>query len=250
VSFVPVENPLGPTIAPFVASGLDPRDALRHLHASGVRFVQWSAALPGLRPRELDRSARRDLAVRLRRLELAPSGIDLWIPEAHLLDPAACDRAVAALRDAIDLAADLDRVPLSTSLPPGLPAEIIEAIGHHAGARGVAVANHDVSASYHEIGLGLDPARWLGRPDADPVARLTAEAGPPVAIRWSDADDAGRCEPGLGRLDLRAFRATLGVVAPGRPVALDLRAARDPAEAVRRCRDRWERAGAPPSGAA
>ena len=38
--------------------------------------VQLSAAQAGLRPRELDRSARRDLLATLRRRELAVAGID------------------------------------------------------------------------------------------------------------------------------------------------------------------------------
>lgn len=75
--------------------------------AIGFRAVQLDATAAGLRPRDLDRSARRDLAATLRRAELTCAGIDLLIPPQHFTDPTHADRAAEALFAAIDLAADL-----------------------------------------------------------------------------------------------------------------------------------------------
>jgi hypothetical protein len=46
----------------------------------GFRSVQLSAAQPGLRPRELDRSGRRDLLARLSRLQMPAAGLESGWP--------------------------------------------------------------------------------------------------------------------------------------------------------------------------
>ena len=61
--------------------------ALERLAAAGVRRVQLSASQVTLRPRELDRSGRRDLLILLRRLELSAGGLDAWVPTARLNTP-------------------------------------------------------------------------------------------------------------------------------------------------------------------
>ena len=98
--------PLAPTLAPL---GDRPRVALDRFAAMGFRHVQLSAMQPGLRPRDLDRSGRRDLGVRLGRLGMTAAGVDLWIPQTHFVDPYQVDRAVAAVLGAIELAGALDR---------------------------------------------------------------------------------------------------------------------------------------------
>jgi hypothetical protein len=65
----------------------------------------------------LDGAARRALKALLRRIELTPSGVDLWIPSGHFADPARSDRAVAAVSETVELAAELGRVPVSFNLP-------------------------------------------------------------------------------------------------------------------------------------
>src|SRR5688572_21716696 len=75
----------------------------------GYRAVQLDGTMAGLRARELDRSGRRDLAALLRRLELGYSGLDLWVPEAHFVDGAQQDRAVAAVVAGLELSAELAR---------------------------------------------------------------------------------------------------------------------------------------------
>lgn len=77
------------------------RGVLGWLSARGVSGVQLDAMSSGLRPRELDRSARRDLASVLRRFELELSGVDLWIPPGHFVDGLHSDRAVEAVGEAV-----------------------------------------------------------------------------------------------------------------------------------------------------
>ena len=68
------------TLAPLAP---EPRTGLLRASQLGVRAVQLSAGQPGTRPRDLDRSGRRDLLVAARRLELELGGIDAWFsPEA------------------------------------------------------------------------------------------------------------------------------------------------------------------------
>ena len=82
-SLPPMQHlPLAPTLAPL---GEQPRAALARLSKLGFRHVQLDATQPGLRPRELDRSARRHLAATLRRPEDSPIGVDLWVPASHFV---------------------------------------------------------------------------------------------------------------------------------------------------------------------
>ena len=71
---------LAPTISDLDAA---PRRAISQLSDAGFRAAQLSASQPGLRPRELDQSGRRDLLATLRRREVSASGIDAWIPPEH-----------------------------------------------------------------------------------------------------------------------------------------------------------------------
>ncbi|MFI4898047.1 MAG: hypothetical protein ACIARR_09495, partial [Phycisphaerales bacterium JB059] len=101
-------------------AGLDPspgspwsggvRAAIAWVQSLGARRVRLDAAAPGVRARELDRSARRDLGGLLRRRELTFTGLDLWIPSAHFEETAHVDRAVDATLGAIRLAGDLARL--------------------------------------------------------------------------------------------------------------------------------------------
>ena len=93
-------NRLAPTLGP-LAELLAPRSVFDRLSELGYRYVQLSAAQPGLRPRELDKSARRDLLATLRRREMSPAGVDLWIPPDHFLASATVDRAAEAVVEAI-----------------------------------------------------------------------------------------------------------------------------------------------------
>lgn len=217
-----------PTLAPFAGAG-DPRAALSLLAAAGLRHVQLSAALPGMRPRDLDRSARRDLLARLRRLELVPAGLDLWIPLEHFTSPEHADRAAAAVIEAIELAADLGRLALSIRLADGLEGTIVQEWRSKAETCGVRLADH-APTPHPLLSVGIDPAALLAA-GMDPAA--CASAAPDLAAaRLSDFRDEARAVPGAGRLDLLAYQAALLTRGFEAPVALDLRRLSDPRAAL------------------
>ncbi len=176
---------------------------------------------------------------RLRRLGLAPAGLDLWIPEAHLRDPARVDRAVGAIEAAVELAADLGRVSLSLLLPrgdqePDAIAPVLEAVIEKSIRFGVPLADCEVPPSDRpDVGVGIDPVIWLsnGRDPADAVvahadrvrsARLgdLTASGDRIAIGAGDGED--------GRLDLDAYRGALQRCGFKGPVVVDLRSQNDP----------------------
>jgi len=232
-----------------------PRAGIQWAADAGFRSVQLDAAAPGLRPRELDRAARRDVAALLRRLQLRLSGLDLWIPPEHLTDPARSERALEAITQAVELAADLARLGatgvtgvVSVVLAGGLAADARGQLASHAESHGAWIADHAVPgpggfaawAAESGIGVGLDPAAIL-LGGQDPAA-LAARAGPALrSARLSDATMTGRAAPGLssGRLDMLAYAAALAVAGYTRGVVLDLRGLADQAQAAAAARDRW-----------
>lgn len=231
--------PPAPTLAPLVAGG-DPRAALQRISDSGFRHVQLSAALPGMRPRDLDRSARRDLLARLRRIELTVSGLDLWIPEEHYTAPEHADRAAAAIMDAIELAADLGRVPLSVRLPDGVDDHVAREWRGRAETCGVSIADH--SPTPHALlSSGVDPALLLAA-GLSPASH-TSNAPNLAAARFSDYRDESRVAPGAGRLDVLAYQVALVSRGFDAPVALDLRRVATPATALETGRNAWAATG-------
>jgi sugar phosphate isomerase/epimerase len=202
---------------------------------------------PGLRSRDLDRSARRGLSATLRQLELACSGLDLWIPPAHFTDPSKVDRAIAAMLAGIELAADLGRVPVSVLLPAtgeGV-AQVIEAVSRAAQRLGPPVADHAAPPSDHAaIGVGIDPVACLAaglRPDQvvlQSQSRL-------VAARLSDLRNDGLRGP-IGeaqrqRLDVAAYKVALSVAAFRHPVVIDARQWSDPIRGISQTAALWNR---------
>lgn len=227
------------------------REVIAWAAQSGVRGVQIDATASGIRPRELDRSARRDLAALLRRSELACSGVDVFIPPEHLCDAATMDRAVAAILGAIELAADLAMLAsgavvtrmsgaqacVCLTLPSGekgaLPGvvSVRDAVIRHAESRGVLLADcaWPISDAVAEetLGVGLDPAVVLNA-GADPV-QLAATLGKRVVdARLTDIKQGPgglRCVPGSGggRLDVMGYLVTLVASGYTRHVVLDVR---------------------------
>lgn len=229
----------------------EPRSAIDRIAHHGFRCVQLSATQPGLRPRDLDSSARRDLLAFLRRRELAVAGIDLWIPPEHFLRPDTVTRAVDALRDAAQLAGDLGRCSISLTLPRpeantdnGMLSDVIESITSAAQQHGVAVADHAVPlrrGADEVLGVGIDPAAWIAA-GVDPAGGVTDAAHALVSARLSDLNTAGmRCPPGEsgGRLDVTAYRVALSVSEYNGPVVLDSRQWVQPLAAVQRAVSAW-----------
>lgn len=223
-----------------------PRRRIEAVARWGGRGVQIDATLGGIRPRELDRSARRDLAALLRRLGLAFSGIDLFIPPAHLADPRRVDRAVAALSSACVLAADLSRFTdtpdaavVATRLPERLDPRVLDALRHAAERAGATIANLawpvDPAgfADGAGLALGVDPADVLAHGE-DPAAEVARMTRPPAAARLSDYSAVGRVAPGSpgGRLDVLAYAAALHARAFRGLVVADLGGLDDPERAA------------------
>lgn len=243
----PKTTSLAPTLAPLQT---EPRAAFDRLHAMGFRHVQLSATQRGMRPRELDRSARRDLAATLRRREMAVAGVDAWIPPRHFIDDAHCDRAVAAAIDAISFAADLGRCPVSFGLPVGkhdgeraaLDA-VIEALAARASHLGVVLADHAVPVSEREgVQIGVDPAAWLAAGE-DPAIAATQHAPRVACVRLCDLLLSGMRGPidddEEGRMDVTAYRVAVSLCELAQPIVIDARQWRDPWGGLERTMDAW-----------
>ncbi len=224
----------------------------------GFRAVQLSAAAPGVRARDLDRSGRRDLVATLKRRALALSGLDLWIPREHLLDAATAERAFEVIGDAIDLAAELAglmgmvvrggegaaaKIALSVALPselaPGLRAELMR----RAEIAGVALADHTPPAdgAPGPDAVGVDPAALIAL-KRDPAGELLKLGKRLAAARLSDLSDLGmRVAPGErgGRLDLLSYGVALATAGYAMPVPIDLRGVADQPAALAACVNRF-----------
>lgn len=248
---------LAPTLGPAIqATHQSPRKALASIGEQGFTAVQLDVTLPGLRPRELDTTARRDLMATAMRSGLSIAGIDFMIPAEHYSDPQHVDRAVQAAVAACSLAGDLGRVPVSLNLPIAkADASVLQVIADAADAHGVSLAIHDeadlnglkrwltAEASPH-VGVGLDPAGLLIR-DVDPAAAAQSLSAALRVARLSDASkgqaDGGRQVVGAGSLSLMAYRVSIDL-APHRigPVVLDLRGLASPINAMQFAKQAWD----------
>jgi sugar phosphate isomerase/epimerase len=216
-------------------TGPTPRAHIEWAARVGYRAVQLNAAV--LRPRDLGRSARRDLAALLRRSQLRASGVDLWIPPTHLHSPEHADRATAALIDACGFAADMAELSggqpvLSVALPQDDDARpVIESVCSAALERGVRLADHTwppadaarEGSSPHCV--GVDPAAiYLAEgADADPAASVSRLGPALAAVRLSDVGQTGRVAPGSGRLDTFAYAVAVATSSYAGDVVVDLR---------------------------
>ncbi len=245
----PPDPALAPTLAAF---GDKPRAVLDRLASLAFRAVQLSASQPGLRPRDLDRSGRRDLSGQLRRLEIVPAGLDLWIPEAHLRDPATLDRAIGAIQAAVELAADLGRVSLSLLLPrrdeaPDPIEPVLEAVIEKSLRFGVPLADCEVPPSDRpDVGVGIDPVIWLSS-GRDPVDAVVTHADRVESARLGDLTASGDRIPvgdeEQGRLDLGAYRSALKRYGYNAPVVVDVRSTGDPWRQLAESVHAWQAAG-------
>ena len=250
---------LAPSLGPLVqASSKPPRRAITLVGEAGFAAIQLDATLAGLRPRELDQTARRDLKATTARAGLATAGIDFFIPAEHYSDPKHVDRAVEAAVATCSLSADLGRIPVSLNLPVSkLDGSLVQLIADAADAQGVPLAIHDESdmdglkrwIDDHApplVGLGLDPAAMLIR-DKDPELSAQSMSSLIRVARLSDASkgqaDGGRQLVGTGSLSVMAYRVSVDL-APNRigPVVLDLRGVASPFEAMESAKVAWSKA--------
>ncbi len=248
-------NISAPLAALLSAIPVSPPMALKQIAAAGFRDVQIDGRQPGMRPRELDRSARRGLAADLRRLELRPAGIDMWIPPEHFLDSARVDHAVHALLATIDLAGELGRMPVSLALPRPETTDdswqdVLTTIRDACERCGAVLADHalplrDTDAD-ETIGAGIDPAALLASGE-DPCAAVHARPERVTSARLSDLYGTGMRGPiGAqdGRLDWRGYQVALSVARYNRPVVVDSRQWPEPWAGCRQTLALWTGGGA------
>lgn len=189
-------------------------ESLAWISSIGARGVQLSAAQPGLRPRELDAGARRDLRATLRRLELVCSGIDAWIPVERWLDGSTVEHTLDVVRQCCSLAAELGHVPVCLTLPGPCQDPPREERRAEAVAEAIRAAQtHDVCLAdltwstrqpraelpHPPVGGCIDPAVLLANA-CRPVPVITAAAGRVVAARVVDLLRNGARGP-IGTLD-------------------------------------------------
>jgi len=209
----------------------------------GIRGVQLDASDPSMRPRDLDASARRDVASRLRRLGLVASGIDCFVPLERFADPERADRAMDAVKGSLVLAEALGRVPVCMWLPHSPVGGVSEAIRLEADRRGVPVADFNPACRDQDASsIGVDPAAELAE-GRDPVAAVHAHGPRVAAARVVDLLRSGMRgpigEPGGARLDAAAWRLALELASfPGLPV-IDARQWADPEQGIRSSIERW-----------
>lgn len=234
------------------AGEVDPRQAIEWVASiapeNHVRWIQLDATLAGIRPRELDRSARRDLAALLRRSGLGLSGLDLFIPPKHFEDAAMLERALGAVAAACELVDELSRLvdarrvvsvvlpriskresgAASSKLGEATESRHVEnewtrAIGASI-VGGVRLADHALvdGPRIDGVSIGVDPA--MGMLAGLDVMKMVGTAGDRiVSARLSDANELGRVVVGTGNLDVLAYLVGLHTARYSSPVTLDLR---------------------------
>ena len=192
------------------ALGPDPRIGLERAAALGVRGVQLSAGQSGTQPQDLGASGRRDVLGAAHRLELVISGVDAWIRAEDFVDSERMDRSLHLALEAIELASDLGRLPLSLTLPdaPGAE-EIISTLVHRASLVGVELADHarPVDEGRAGTGWGIDLPAWVASGD-DILTAMTSTSRPLTSLRLADLDEhASRTAIGgaYSRLDVEAI---------------------------------------------
>jgi sugar phosphate isomerase/epimerase len=233
---------------------IHPRAAIDAIAALGVRGITLDAARSGLRPRELGRSARRDLAALLRRHELEFTGLDLWVPPEHFTTPSTAQRAMDAVGQALDMVGELaplvggrSQPVVSVLLPTDLNPQARATLGDMAQRHGATLADHalivDDQIPTPGIGVGIDPVFYLT--DGSSPAKAITRAGTNLAsARLSDTTAMGRCVIGASgsKLDLTAYAGAL-IVSGQDWVTLDVREMPEPSAAVAKSIEAWRDAG-------
>jgi len=242
--------------AGLIVSQSAPKAAIDQIHTHGVRGIALDASVPDFRPRELTRSARRDLAASLRRRELEFTGLDLWIPPEHFSNPINAHRAIEAVAQAAEMSAELatlvagrSRPIVSVLLPTDLGEPERLAIGASAQRVGALIADHQTEQAEQiaGIGIGIDPVLILMNGHS-PGKAVTHASTQLAAARLCDVNAMGRCVVGSqgAKLDLKGYAGALIVASQASAqewITLDLRQLPDPAQAIERSTQAWTDAG-------
>jgi len=246
------------------------RGVLGWMGGVGLSAVQLDATSPGLRPREMDRSARRDLASILRRFELSLSGVDLWIPPGHFVDAAHAERAAAAVDEALRFAVEVSGLAggdgvVCVTLPggdgggkgasgaggngwDGEVRSLFEELSASASRVGGVLADcspgsvFGVGVESDAVGVGVDPASVLAG-GGDPGGVVVGAGERVMAARLSDADHAGRAVVGRGHLDVAGYAGALAAVGYRRRVVVDVRGLRSGVAGVEAALACWPMVG-------
>jgi len=240
------------------SGGRDLRELIRLGSSHGLGTVQIDATDRATRPRDMDRSARRELAALLRRHELGCSGVDLLIPASHFEDPGHADRAMDASLGAIGLAADLASL---TASRPGVVTialggvrddGLVRTLEGAADRAGALVADLHVPYEPRDsgpIGIAIDPASVIAH-GQDPASIATSSGDRLVAARLSDTASGMRTIPGEpgGSLDLMSYVASLDAAGFRSTVTLDLRGIPSPEQSIAQAIGHWNRACGFPGG--
>ncbi len=189
----------------------------------------------------------------LKRLELHCDSIDLFIPPEHFTTADTMDRAIHAVRDALDLGSDLGAGVLFLRLPPEAfdapPSEATQALIEYAnssrvrladvGLRGRALQALEKGAPI-SIGIGIDTASWLadGR---DPLEGLILHGGLVAGVRMVGLDETGSRVPPTShaRIDVDAWRQAFEINAHGVSSVIDARGWREPVDGVAQALHAW-----------
>lgn len=208
---------------------------------AGARAVVLDATHPELRPRDLGRSARRDLASAIRRSELAWKGIDVFVPTAHLASCEHSDRALSAVIGAIELAGELaafnigEHAVVTFDLPDepvdGVVREIVSA-AERAGV--LAACLRDGHAGLRRA-VDLDALAEAG---VDAVGAVTSATT--AQVRWGGP----RVER---RVDLLAVTGAMAIRTEPCSAVLDLSKSMEPARTIDAAIVAWSKAD-PASG--
>jgi hypothetical protein len=230
--------------------------------AAGYGAVQIDGTMAGLRARELDASARRDIAGSLARRGLGLGGIDLFVPSGDLVDAARVDRAMSAIVAGLELMADLRGVcvgdaGVSVVLPENLEAGTRSELVRQGQRLGVAVVDfawkseHAGMASGGVIVRGIDPAvagtsEGVGNVNQAIAAAISSSSasGRIGGARLCESGGVGRVEVGgdtSSRLDVLAYAAGLGSAGFRGSMVWDGRGLAKPVDAARRGAETYAR---------
>lgn len=234
---------------------MPPREGLAWLSSIGIRATAFSATDPLTRPRDLDRSARRDLVAIMSRLELRCACVDCFLPTAHFLDAAQVDRATAAAIDAIEFAAEIATlegrigggtvvlsVPTTKDKLAQDALDAISATAQHQGVH-VAVPTCDASLVFQPFLVALDPAQILAN-NQDPLTIALASSRRIGAVRIVDLLRSGSRgpigEPQEAQLDCRGFASGCRAAGFEGEFVVDLRQWHDPRGGLLATLSRWQ----------